>query len=1092
MKIFFPVICVVSCLIAAHSFSQKAVSDSSPRLTFAERVSYQCAIEEVYWRHRIWPGGRRENLSPKPPLDAVMSKAQLENKVAEYLRNSQALENDWERPITPEQLQAEMERMAQHSKQPEVLRELFTALGNDPFVVAECLARPVLSERMSNGLKVTQRKTGSASPQILAAATTNYTLPKVSGGGNGCTDDTWTPTSMTNAPDSRSNQTAVWTGSEMITWGGYSSSGNLNSGGRYNPSTDSWTPTSAINAPEGRFAHTAIWTGTEMIVWGGFKSWPDPSTWLNTGGKYNPSTDSWTVTTLTNAPSVRDSHTAVWTCTEMIVWGGHGGNTTRLNTGGRYNPNTDSWTKTSISSAPSARLDHTAVWTGNEMIVWSGYDLYTYFNTGGRYNPVTDSWMATSTRNAPDGRQLHTAVWSGSEMIVWGGGSNTGGRYNPFTDSWAATSTIGAPSARVVNTAVWTGAEMIIWGGNFFDGSNYHYLNTGGSYDPLTDTWTATSTVNAPSERTSHPAVWTGGEMIVWGGFFFDGSGSHFLNTGGKYCAEVGPTPAPTPIPILLYARKDGGQATHTTLLTWSGATSDNVDVHRDGVVVATTANDGSYEDSTGETDRSNYTYRVCAAGTQTCSNPVVVKFLPVVSAIWSANPVSGDWNDSRNWTPNTVPNGPSDTATFNTSTITNVSLSGAVEVSGIVFGAGASQFTITCPQQLTLSGAGITNNSGVAQNFVANGGFAPLLFTNSATAGTRTVFTNNHGSIEFHDKATAGTATFTTIGAFTIFRDHSTCDRATFYSQDGGTTIPANGANATFISNAGGTTYLGIDDRAGNATLIANGAGAIYFDYFSQGDTARIELFGNSSIDFSNAYEIEVGSLEGDGGTMEIGDSEVTVGTNNLSTTFGGLIKDEFSEEFGGTLIKVGSGTLRLTSNSTYGNGTVVSSGALIVGNTIGSATGTNTVSVNEGTLGGKGIISGPTVIGTGAGAGAVLQPGKGASTPITLTIQNILTFKSDGTYTWKLNTKKAKADKVVANGVTVESGAQFDLNTVGNKTLTEGKVFTAISNTSATPISGTFANLADGSTVTLGRNKLQVSYSGGDGNDLTLTVVP
>ena len=60
-------------------------------LTFAERVSYQRAIEEVYWRHRIWP---KENLSPKPPLDAVMSQAQLENKVTEYLRNSQALEND--------------------------------------------------------------------------------------------------------------------------------------------------------------------------------------------------------------------------------------------------------------------------------------------------------------------------------------------------------------------------------------------------------------------------------------------------------------------------------------------------------------------------------------------------------------------------------------------------------------------------------------------------------------------------------------------------------------------------------------------------------------------------------------------------------------------------------------------------------------------------------------------------------------------------------------------------------------------------------------------------------------------------------------
>jgi hypothetical protein len=77
-----------------------------------------------------------------------MSQAQLEKKVADYLRESQALEDYWQRPITAEQLQAEMDRMAKHTKQPEVLRELFEALGNDPFVIGECLARPALAERL--------------------------------------------------------------------------------------------------------------------------------------------------------------------------------------------------------------------------------------------------------------------------------------------------------------------------------------------------------------------------------------------------------------------------------------------------------------------------------------------------------------------------------------------------------------------------------------------------------------------------------------------------------------------------------------------------------------------------------------------------------------------------------------------------------------------------------------------------------------------------------------------------------------------------------------------------------------------------------
>jgi len=114
------------------------------------------------------------------------------------------------------------------------------------------------------------------------------------------------------------------------------------------------------------------------------------------------------------------NHTAVWTGTEMIVWGGWDGFNISVDTGGRYNPNTDSWTATSTSNAPTERHNHTAVWAGSEMIVWGGYNT-THFNTGARYNPVTNSWVATSTSNVPDARDWHTAVWAGSEMIVWVG-----------------------------------------------------------------------------------------------------------------------------------------------------------------------------------------------------------------------------------------------------------------------------------------------------------------------------------------------------------------------------------------------------------------------------------------------------------------------------------------------------------------------------------------------------------------------------------------------------------------------------------------------------------------------------------------------
>ena len=171
-------------------------TSNQPRaFSFAERVAYQRAIEDVYWRHRIWP---KENPDPKPTLDAVMSQAQLENKVTGYLRDSLVLEDHWQRPITAEQLQAEMDRMARDTKQPEVLRELFEALGNDPAVIAECLARPILAERLIADLSVQDQTRHVESPQsdallAMSVATTLgqvvYTLPRIADAGDPpCTD----------------------------------------------------------------------------------------------------------------------------------------------------------------------------------------------------------------------------------------------------------------------------------------------------------------------------------------------------------------------------------------------------------------------------------------------------------------------------------------------------------------------------------------------------------------------------------------------------------------------------------------------------------------------------------------------------------------------------------------------------------------------------------------------------------------------------------------------------------------------------------------------------------------------------------------
>jgi N-acetylneuraminic acid mutarotase len=247
--------------------------------------------------------------------------------------------------------------------------------------------------------------------------------------------DAWTPTSTTGAPSGRESATGVWTGSKMIVWGGLALT-VVNTGGVYDPAADTWSGTSTTNAPSARFEHTAVWTGSKMIVWGGTGSLVP----TNTGAVYDPAADTWSATSTASAPSARYWQTAVWTGTKMIAWGG-ADTSNVFGDGGVYDPVADSWlaSGTSTSNAPSARELHTAVWTGSRMVVWGGFDISTgSFYTGGVYDPAADSWSATSTANAPSARAAHTAVWTGSKMIVWGGISgatdvNTGGVWTPLS-----------------------------------------------------------------------------------------------------------------------------------------------------------------------------------------------------------------------------------------------------------------------------------------------------------------------------------------------------------------------------------------------------------------------------------------------------------------------------------------------------------------------------------------------------------------------------------------------------------------------------------------------------------------------------------
>jgi len=428
-------------------------------------------------------------------------------------------------------------------------------------------------------------------------------------------------------------------------------------------------------------------------------------------------------------------------------------------------------------------------------------------------------------------------------------------------------------------------------------------------------------------------------------------------------------------------------------------------------------------------------------------------------SAQWDLNPKSGDWNTTANWTPITVPNGPANTATFDFSNTTNVSISANTEVNGITFtSAATSPYTITASPSfiLTFSGRGITNNSGTTQNLVTAvnraGQQGEILFTNAATAGSSTTFTNNGatvsggfgGTTEFSGTSTAGNGTFTNnaatvvggLAGMTSFNDSSTAGNGTFINNalpgietNGGVTefLAGSAGNGTFINNgnnagsagstllfgsstasngtftnnggtgssgAGGDTIFFDTSTAAAATLIANGGtggargGAIVFEQDSKGGRSRVEVFGNGELDMSlHTPSLTIGSIEGTGNAF-LGSNNLTVGSNNMNTIFSGVIQDGGTiHGTGGSLTKIGSGTLDLTGSNTYTGNTNVNGGVLRVDGSITSNTSVN----SRGTLAGTGTIHGNVT-----NNGGTVSPG---DAPGTLTVTGNYTQQASST---------------------------------------------------------------------------------------------
>ena len=463
-----------------------ATSLEAAELTVDERAAGIAAVEQLRHGSRLGTGGA--DFARGYPMAMWRD---LAHELGTLLDRAS---DQYGSMVVAAALDRELVRMAAASRASDRLDAMRAALGHNPARLRECLVLPRLAHRLDELLAGNPLPTGT--DRAHSEFWEWWVSPLVF--------------------ESRQFHTAVWTGSEMIVWGGRAGD-YLDTGGLYDPATDTWLPTSLVGAPAPRGSHTAVWADGRMIVWGGYNG-----SYLGDGGRYDPVTHTWSGMLATGPPSPRAYHTAVWTGDEMIVWGG-GDTTSPQGTGGIYDPVTDEWSDVTMTDAPWPRYDHVMVWTGSEAVVWGGATSYglppSMTNTGARYDPAADSWTATSTTDCPSARYAHVGVWSGSEMIIWANQShhNTGGRYDPVTDSWRATNAADAPEGRAYPSAVWTGTEMIVWGGSASGGTEF---DTGGHYDPADDSWAPTALTGAPEPSIWHTAVWTGTEMFVWGGYY--------------------------------------------------------------------------------------------------------------------------------------------------------------------------------------------------------------------------------------------------------------------------------------------------------------------------------------------------------------------------------------------------------------------------------------------------------------------------------------------------------------------------------------------------------------------------------------------
>lgn len=507
-------------------------------------IDCEATVQATYWQLRsdgkagVFPLDRYRNV--------LVQRAERTAREVEYVRERRG------RDIDARDLQLEIDRIERDTKSPEALKTLFAALGNDPQRIGECLAKPLLAERMSMDAfaRDAQAQAGTRYRAETELARLRAGRVKLPAAGRVETVDLVPFDALMKAlaasPDPSAGRSGVDPFANHALWPSLAKDQHAGSAiallrafrvGEWmvqppvaHREAPLWSPLvetfGDFRALRGQYRNGKL----ELRV----MRWPkqDFSTW-------------WAASARRFAPDYTAKATPQLQLQAVTVA-----------PIGEWQPmrRFDSYDFLRLASASDD--GQVVISTGTEMLVWGGvvnygdipfdvdpddYSTTTPTNFGAAYNPATDSWRSLSTVRAPSPRQGANAVWTGTKMLVQGGAndSNTGsevfyrngGLYDPVADSWTAVAN--APNAWAVNSfgasVVWTGSKAIFFGGHSIVTNPFSASNTGAIFDPATGTWNSfaiasTQIGGAMPNRTEHAAVWTGSTMLVFGGAIRAGS----------------------------------------------------------------------------------------------------------------------------------------------------------------------------------------------------------------------------------------------------------------------------------------------------------------------------------------------------------------------------------------------------------------------------------------------------------------------------------------------------------------------------------------------------------------------------------------